>query len=253
MPVTTRQRAASAGPSTRTVRDATLSTDSKTVANLPANTNASVTPAGPASKRRRTHAPEAPATTTPGASAPTSFRPVTNRSFTTLHRVHGLHPRAQVFYCADFIEPELGERWKARLMEEMAWYRPTLKVYGRDVVQSRQIAAYATTSDLKLTYSGHPVEMHHPFPPLLTEIATHLAHTLGPEVHFNHVMLNLYEDGSRYIGKHRDNRENLTLAPGSLLVMQGDTQDLYTHEIPKEPKVKDLRISLTFRQLINKT
>ncbi|KAE8219330.1 hypothetical protein CF319_g6953 [Tilletia indica] len=219
-----------------------------------------------------------------------TFQPVTDPNFTSTYRVTGLHPRAQVFYCEDFVKPDLAREWRERLLSEMEWYRPTLRVYGKDVTQSRQIAAYATTSDLKLTYSGHPVEMHHPFPPLLTQIATHLTQTL--QIDFNHVMLNLYEDGSRYIGKHRDNKENLciaslslgvgrrwvmdrvrrkgcvvgggdegdgvidrkewTLADGSLLVMQGDTQELYTHEIPKEPKIKDLRISLTFRQLLNK-
>ncbi len=42
----------------------------------------------------------------------------------------------------------------------------------------------------------------------------------------------------------------LTLGNGSLLIMQGDTQRNYTHEIPKETKIKEPRISLTFRQLI---
>lgn len=32
------------------------------------------------------------------------------------------------------------------------------------------------------------------------------------------------------------------LENGSLLVMQGDVQKLYTHEIPKEAKVKEPRI-----------
>ncbi|KAK0548522.1 hypothetical protein OC845_003535 [Tilletia horrida] len=250
-----------------------------------------------------------------------AFLQVTDPAFTKPYHVSGLHPRAQVYYCPAFVSPQQADQWKERLLVELLWYKPTLKVYGRDVIQSRQIAgtqlvpkkchrffvalhktdlcllylyiqAYATDPDLNLKYSGHPVTMHSPFPPLLADIAAKISHTVGKEVQFNHVMANLYEDGSRYIGKHRDNRENLciaslslganrrwimerakrkqvalgkedqgsdevldrkeTLANGSLLVMQGDTQELYTHEIPKEPKVKDLRISLTFRQLINK-
>lgn len=39
------------------------------------------------------------------------------------------------------------------------------------------------------------------------------------------------------------------LAGGSLVVMQGDTQKNWKHEIPKEKKVKQGRVSLTFRQL----
>ncbi|KAK0569049.1 hypothetical protein OC861_001291 [Tilletia horrida] len=207
-----------------------------------------------------------------------AFLQVTDPAFTKPYHVSGLHPRAQVYYCPAFVSPQQADQWKERLLVELLWYKPTLKVYGRDVIQSRQIAGTQL--------------MHSPFPPLLADIAAKISHTVGKEVQFNHVMANLYEDGSRYIGKHRDNRENLciaslslganrrwimerakrkqvalgkedqgsdevldrkeTLANGSLLVMQGDTQELYTHEIPKEPKVKDLRISLTFRQLINK-
>ena len=40
------------------------------------------------------------------------------------------------------------------------------------------------------------------------------------------------------------------LANGSLVIQQGRTQEKWKHEIPKEPKVKDGRISLTFRQLV---
>ena len=76
-------------------------------------------------------------------------------------------------------------------------YRPTLKVYGREIIQSREIAAFATTPDLKLKYSGQETIMHYPFPPILDEIANRLSSDdcLGKEVEFNHVMLNKYADG----------------------------------------------------------
>lgn len=69
--------------------------------------------------------------------------------------------------------------------------------------------AFATGPGLELKYSGHQVEMHFPFPPLLEEIAARLASPdcLGSEVKFNHAMLNRYEDGSIYIGRHSDNGE----------------------------------------------
>lgn len=50
--------------------------------------------------------------------------------------------------------------------------------------------------------------------------------------------------------KETKERHRWTLANGSLLVMQGDVQRRYTHEIPKEKRIKDSRISITFRQLI---
>ena len=90
-------------------------------------------------------------------------------------------------------------------------------------------------------------------------------------------MLNRYDNGNVYIGSHSDNLDNhviLTLSlganrkfifrsrsnpklkhemeieNGSVMVMQGVTQLFWKHEIPKEPKVKQGRISLTFRQVV---
>lgn len=45
-------------------------------------------------------------------------------------------------------------------------------------------------------------------------------------------------------------KKKWSLANGSLVVQQGRTQDFYKHEIPKELRVKEGRISLTFRQLV---
>lgn len=41
-----------------------------------------------------------------------------------------------------------------------------------------------------------------------------------------------------------------TLENGSLLVMQGDVQKEWYHEVPKEGRIKEGRISVTFRQLV---
>lgn len=66
--------------------------------------------------------------------------------------------------------------------------------------------AYASEKDLIVKYSGHTVQLHHEYPPLLLEIQKQVEEFLGET--FNHVMLNLYESGQEYIGKHRDTKEN---------------------------------------------
>lgn len=76
--------------------------------------------------------------------------------------------------------------------------QPTLKLYGRTFPQSRQIAAYSTTPNATLYYSGSTITMHHPFHPILEKMRVQLEQGLG--VKFNHVMLNRYDDGSVYIG-----------------------------------------------------
>uniref|UniRef100_A0A8H7XMU3 Fe2OG dioxygenase domain-containing protein n=1 Tax=Psilocybe cubensis TaxID=181762 RepID=A0A8H7XMU3_PSICU len=232
------------------------------------------------------------------------------------HRIKDM-PLSEIYYVPDFISKEDSDEWYKALLALDTWYRPTLKIFGREVVQSRKIAAYSTDPNLTLKYSGQIVNMKYEYPKVLREIQDKVEERLG--VKFNHVMLNLYEDGKVYIGNHRDNLENKVIASvsvgaprtfimtrdkkvtskhpegsssskitseeagqarvnnkrpffdisesslqvtepvdrkswildsGSLVVMQGDTQRYWKHEIPKEPKVKEGRISLTFRQLV---
>ncbi|KAG9100348.1 hypothetical protein FRC06_004241 [Ceratobasidium sp. 370] len=181
-------------------------------------------------------------------------------------------PGADAYYKEDassvFIKPETANQWYEELNGLDTWYRPTLRVYGRDVIQSRTIAAYATSPSLTVKYSGHPVQLHTTYPPTLRKVQDMVESELG--VTFNHVMLNRYEDGSVYIGKHSDNKENKVIASvslgavrtfimtpkisarnrmsapvnakakkwdmanGSLFVMQGDTQENWkVHHSPR--------------------
>jgi alkylated DNA repair dioxygenase AlkB len=50
--------------------------------------------------------------------------------------------------------------------------------------------------------------------------------------------------------KHKtlDIRQKILLENGSLLVMQGETQKYYLHQLPKSKKVQEARINLTFRR-----
>ncbi|KZT35231.1 hypothetical protein SISSUDRAFT_1051700 [Sistotremastrum suecicum HHB10207 ss-3] len=192
------------------------------------------------------------------------------------YRVEDL-PGADVLYIPDFIPEETASEWYQALEQSCTWYHPKLKVYGKEVSQSRSIAAYATDPSITVKYSGHTVNMIYTYPAILQSIQEAVEERLG--VKFNHVMLNRYENGMEYIGRHRDTKENRVIASlslgavrtfiftptknagesasikkipllnGSLLVMKGDTQKLWRHEIPKEPKILDGRISLTFRQL----
>ncbi|KAK4684788.1 hypothetical protein P7C73_g5381, partial [Tremellales sp. Uapishka_1] len=252
-------------------------------------------------------------------------------------RVEGLYG-GDVFYQPGFISEEEASGWYDSLLG-LDTYRPMLKLYGKTFAQSRQIAAYSTTPNATLKYSGSDIEMHHPFPAPLEIIRERLEREL--DVKFNHCMLNLYENGDIYIGenemmmiipraldearaKHnhqealrqpqqprhcvhqprsgarlyhepqdaeqggseegrwrwgargrpggrveeeeeremgvclgilgassvRRRADESRLGNGSLVVMQGRSQEYWKHEIPKQPKVKTGRISLTFRQLV---
>jgi alkylated DNA repair dioxygenase AlkB len=184
---------------------------------------------------------------------------------------------ANCYYIPNLFATSSANSWYTELCNLSTWYRPMLKVYGKSVLQSREIAAYANDSNLRVKYSGTNVILHTSYPSVITSIQTLVEDKLG--VQFNHVMLNKYDSGDVYIGLHADNVENRVIATvsvgaertfvmkhrtrkgdegvkkwklgdGSLFVMQGDTQRFWKHEIPKEPKIKEGRISLTFRQLV---
>jgi alkylated DNA repair dioxygenase AlkB len=94
---------------------------------------------------------------------------------------------------------------------------------------------------------------------------------------YNAVLCNLYRDGNGSVGLHADDEPEMgpviasvslgaerlfrlrrkdgsvafseRLPHGSLLIMAGDTQKNFKHEVPKEPAVTQPRINLTFRRI----
>ena len=102
-----------------------------------------------------------------------------------------------------------------------------------------------------------------------------------PTINYNGILVNWYENGSHYIGKHsddekdlipispiycfsfgsernfiiesksnKDNKYKYKLLNNSLIVMGGDCQKYYKHSIPKS-KTNDSRISITIRAFKN--
>jgi hypothetical protein len=67
-------------------------------------------------------------------------------------------------------------------------------MYGKEITQSRKIAAFATDPNLTVKYSGALVDMKYEYPPLLRKIQDMVEEKLG--VKFNHCMANCYENGS---------------------------------------------------------
>ena len=101
------------------------------------------------------------------------------------------------------------------------------------------------------------------------------------DIKFNYCLLNQYEDGRNSIGFHADDEAmldprapivtlslgatrkfvvkhvhyqkisfSLPLKSGSLLCMDPKTNEHYVHSVPKDTKVQEPRISLTFRKIL---
>uniref|UniRef100_A0A1I8JRS9 Fe2OG dioxygenase domain-containing protein n=1 Tax=Macrostomum lignano TaxID=282301 RepID=A0A1I8JRS9_9PLAT len=127
------------------------------------------------------------------------------------------------------------------------------------------------------TYGGTKISANDNWHPLVTSLATWLSVEYQLPV-FNSCLINFYKDGSINIPWHSDDEVELgpnptiasisigaardfhmrpkgstniawsqRLASGSLLIMSGATQSHFQHAVLKDPKVKDLRVNLTFR------
>ncbi len=164
------------------------------------------------------------------------------------------------------------------LMDSISWQEETLKIYGVERVVPRLVAWYGDKG-AHYRYSGVD-HITTPWNQSLLKIKAELEQITGEQ--FNSCLCNLYRNGQDSMGWHSDNekelgvnpviasisygatrnfhlkhrvkpklRHKISLTSGSLLIMKGQTQTHWVHQIPKEPKVLESRINLTFRNIIN--
>ena len=187
---------------------------------------------------------------------------------------------------SDGAELELLENFiapadQARMFDEIAaavpWQTRSIHIAGRIIPEPRQ-TAWIGDPDASYTYSGR-LNVPTPWPPVLAALRERLCVQLGAA--FNSVLCNLYEDGRHSMGLHadaepelgpnpliasvslgatrrfqlrhrtlRDDKLDLDLCSGSLLVMRGTLQKHYRHGVPKQLRVAEPRINLTFRRIL---
>jgi len=174
-------------------------------------------------------------------------------------------------------EAEASTAFRA-LYAEVPWQERSIQIFGRQVMQPR-LVAWIGDAEAVYTYSR---TRHEPLPwtSTLSSLRERVAATSG--VALNSVLCNLYRDGRDSMGMHSDSEPelgvdpiiaslslgasrrfslrhrrglargklDLTLTTGSLLVMRGTTQREYRHGVPKEPRVTEPRINLTFRRVL---
>ena len=175
-----------------------------------------------------------------------------------------------------WLSPDEADRALAALRDELHWEQREIVIFGRRVLQPRQIA---WAGDLGYRYSGQTIEPR-PFTPSARALLERVRRVAG--VPFNHVLVNRYRSGQDSMGLHADDepelgpdpvvaivslgvtrkllvrprkksdvaRHDLELGHGALLVMGGSCQRYYLHGIPRQTGVPGERISLTFRLLL---
>jgi alkylated DNA repair dioxygenase AlkB len=183
---------------------------------------------------------------------------------------------ASIIYFPTLFDDNLAWDYFHRLLKETNWQQDDIKIFGKVYPQPRLTALYGEEGK-SYSYSG--ITMHpDPFTPLLKEIKQAVERISGTT--FTTVLLNLYRDGNDSNGWHSDDEKELGINPviaslslgvkrkfhlrhrkdktlrysidlehGSLLLMKGETQHHWHHQLPKSKRIQNPRINLTFRIL----
>jgi alkylated DNA repair dioxygenase AlkB len=172
-------------------------------------------------------------------------------------------------YCPDIF---------AQLQQLPLYIEPPIEVFNKIGKQNRNVGFFSDESK-GYKYSGQFMPSQ-PLSnaPILQQLLPQVNKSLGTT--FNGVLVNSYVNGEKYVGAHKDAEENLDKGgrrmvagiafgavrkfrirdgqnkniildflhtPCTLIVMEGEFQKDFYHEIPIEKKVKGERISITFR------
>ncbi|KAA0939087.1 alpha-ketoglutarate-dependent dioxygenase AlkB family protein [Psychrobacter sp. ANT_H59] len=166
------------------------------------------------------------------------------------------------------------------LVTELPWQEDIVTLFGKTHVTTRQIV-WMGDSNIDYQYSGHTRQTI-PWTDTVFHVKHHIEQKLldlGIDANFNSCLLNYYPSGEDGMGYHADDEKELGEQPiiaslslgatrkfvfkhkktqdkvelylesGQLIVMHGDTQSFWKHSITKTKKVTTGRISLTFRQI----
>lgn len=181
-----------------------------------------------------------------------------------------------VWYHPHFIGAAQSDHYLQRLYDELDWQRDELMMFGKRIITKRMVTWYG---DSELSYTYSKIERKaKPWPAVLWEIKAYLEKST--QTSFNSCLGNLYHNGEEGMSWHSDDEPELAyngviasvsfgavrpfqfqhkrdrkkitleLLPGSLLLMQGETQLHWKHQLPVTKKVKTARINLTFRTIV---
>jgi alkylated DNA repair dioxygenase AlkB len=176
-----------------------------------------------------------------------------------------------------FLPKSRADAYFADLVDAVDWEQHEIRIGGRSIASPRLSAWYGDPG-ANYRYSGLSLEPR-PWLPLIRELKAKVEGACGRP--FNSVLLNLYRNGVDSMGWHSDDERELGERPviasvslgatrrfrlrhkkrtdvepvvvdlehGSLLIMRGETQRFWKHQLPKTRKVSESRLNLTFRSV----
>jgi alkylated DNA repair dioxygenase AlkB len=184
---------------------------------------------------------------------------------------------AEVYCLPQFLPIETAHTIMRQLIDEIPWRSECIVIWGKTFRQPRLMAWYGDAGK-DYAYSGIHLKPL-PWTRVLLDLKSRVEAVVGME--FNSVLLNYYRDQRDSMGLHSDDEPELgeqpviaslslgeervfifkhktdkalkpvrlKLAPGSLLLMKGETQRHWKHGINKETRPCGPRVNLTFRRI----
>lgn len=181
--------------------------------------------------------------------------------------------KGEYIYIPNFYDQAKADKYLKRLITDIKWNQESMKMYGKEILFPRLTSWYGD-NDRPYSFSGITLQPN-PWSPGLLKIKEDIEPKA--KVVFNSVLLNRYRNGQDSISwhtdaekelgenpviasvnfgaerkfqlKHKDTNEriDILLKHGSLLIMQGELQHYWKHQIPKSKTITQERVNLTFR------
>ncbi len=179
----------------------------------------------------------------------------------------------EYIYFPNFFTKSESDRYLKILQNDILWKQESMNMYGKKVDFPRLTAWYGD-NDKPYSFSGITLRPHS-----WTKELLEIKNKIEPitKTQFNSVLLNKYRNGNDSISWHTDAEKELGVNPiigsvnfgatrkfqlrhietkekieielthGSLLIMQGELQHFWQHQVPKTTQKVNERINLTFR------
>lgn len=181
-----------------------------------------------------------------------------------------------VNYYGKLLNQKDADFYLKKLLESIEWRNDEAIIFGKKIITKRKVAWYGE-KPLEYTYSN-TTKYALPWTKELLELKNLIEKESGET--FNSCLLNLYHNGDegmawhsdgetdlkkngaigslsfgaerKFAFKHKksDEKVELVLQHGSLLVMKDVTQTHWLHRLPPTKKITTPRVNLTFRTIV---
>jgi hypothetical protein len=182
-----------------------------------------------------------------------------------------------VNYYGKLFSQQKADHYLERLLNTIEWRNDEAIIFGKKIITKRKVAWYGE-KPFEYTYSN-VTKLALPWTQELVELKSAIEDVTGET--FNSCLLNLYHNGAEGMAWHSDGEKDLKkngaigsltfgaerkfafkhkiteekaeliLEHGSLLIMKDTTQTFWLHRLPPSKRITRPRVNLTFRTIIN--